>query len=246
MTATKKATQKTKELDVDYEGRDLEAMSFTPRYSKWIISMFAEYVGDSILEVGAGCGNFTRVLIEEFPGKDLTVLEPSQQFDKLQSNEIIKGHVKTYLKGTLAENLDKVKGVDTVIYNNVMEHIEDDQEELNTLFEMLPTGGHVIVFSPAIPALMSEFDRSVGHFRRYMKKELDTKFKNAGFDISKSHYVDIVGILPWYLKYTMLKGTLSPNDAKLYDSVAVPVLSVLEPSRLLPIGKNILTIGVKR
>jgi SAM-dependent methyltransferase len=233
------------ELVVDYDGRDLEAMSFTPRYSRWIARLFGSFVGESILEVGAGRGNFTRILLEEFPDSSITVLEPSQQFEMLQKNEHIQGKVSSYLKGTLEENMSRIKDVDTIIYNNVLEHIEDDARELELMYSLLPKGGTVIVFSPALPFLMSEFDRSVGHFRRYMKHDLDKKVQSAGFSIPKSHYVDMAGVLPWYIKYTLMNGMLSPNDAKLYDTLAVPVLSVFDPSRILPFGKNVLTIGTK-
>jgi ubiquinone/menaquinone biosynthesis C-methylase UbiE len=235
----------TTKTSVDYEGRDLEAMGFTPRYSKWITRLFKDFVGSSILEVGSGSGNFTKVLMEEFPQAEITVLEPSQQFEVLQKDPLIAQRVTTYLPGTLADNLSSIKNIDTVIYNNVLEHVEDDQKELELLYKTLPKGARVIVFSPALPVLMSEFDKSIGHYRRYTKTEIDNKFKEAGFGIQKSHYVDIVGILPWFLKYTLMKGTLSPNDAKMYDSIVVPIISALEPSAILPIGKNVLIVGIK-
>lgn len=230
---------------IDYTGEDLDSMSGTPNYSDWVIGMFKEYVGSSLLEVGSGSGNFTKELLARFSDIDLTLLEPSQQYEKLVENKEITSKVKKVLKGVLSEYASQLKGVDTVLYNNVLEHVEDDQTELELVYDLLPQGGHVITFSPAMPFLMSDFDRSIGHYRRYTKKDIDAKFKKAGFKILKSHYVDLPGIIPWFVVFTLMKQNLSGGNAALYDSLVVPILKRLEPSQILPFGKNVLTIGVK-
>ena len=65
-----------------------------------------------------------------------------------------------------------VKYFDSILYINVLEHIEDDRAELLSAYRALPVGGFLLLFVPALPQLYSKFDRSVGHFRRYYKKEL--------------------------------------------------------------------------
>ena len=50
---------------------------------------------------------------------------------------------------------------------NVLEHIEDDKEELNIAVSKLNQGGHLIILVPAHNELYSKFDKEIGHFRRY-------------------------------------------------------------------------------
>jgi hypothetical protein len=67
------------------------------------------------------------------------------------------------------------------------------------------------------------------------------------FQILESHYVDFAGILPWWVKYRLLRSdTLEPSTVKYYDKLAVPVIRVAERLMLSPIGKNLLLIGEKR
>ena len=67
---------------VEYPGRDLEAMSFAVNYHKWILNEFRPYLGKSVVEVGAGTGSFSELLIEERIER-LTLIEPSAMFDVL-------------------------------------------------------------------------------------------------------------------------------------------------------------------
>ena len=51
----------------------------------------------------------------------------------------------------------------------------------------------LIINVPAFNYLYSEFDRDVGHFRRYSKKSLLRIFVNLKFKILKLVYYDVVG-----------------------------------------------------
>ena len=128
---------------------------------------------------------------------------------------------------------------------DVLEHIEDDGSELALMHHKLNAGGHALIFVPALPALLSNFDRSIGHFRRYQKKELTEKISNAGFSIVKIKYFDIAGILPWYINFVLLKKTLGGNSVAAYDRIVVPLMRKVESRLAPPIGKNLLVIAKK-
>ncbi len=53
----------------------------------------------------------------------------------------------------------------TILYVNVLEHIEDDLTELQLVHETLVLGGKALIFVPAMPSLYGNFDRKIGHFR---------------------------------------------------------------------------------
>ena len=228
-----------------YVGKDLEAMSFAVNYHKWILEEFRPFLGKKLVEVGAGTGSFSELLLQEKP-ENLALVEPSEMFDFLEQN-IAQFETETsvnYYNTIFSEAADNLrKKPDTIIYCNVLEHIEDDAGELEKVYETLEPGGHCLVFVPAFMSLYGAFDAKVGHFRRYTKNELEEKGKSAGFKIVKSKYFDFVGIFPWYVKYKLLKSdSLESGAVTAYDRFAVPVTRQFEKFLKFPVGKNILTV----
>ncbi len=232
-----------------YEGRDLEAMDFAVKYHTWVLNIFKPYLGSTILEVGAGSGSFTDLMIQVSPKKIIAIEPSDEMYPLLQKTakghkNLIETHKKYFsdIRGEL-----KKKKVDSAVYINVFEHIEDDEQELRYLYETLPQGAHICIFVPAGPALMSDFDRSIGHYRRYTKKELVDKAEAAGFTIKLARRFDFAGILPWYLKFTLMKSTkMEPGLAKVYDNVVVPIVSRLEKINEPLFGKNVILVAEKK
>lgn len=230
---------------VVYVGKDLEAMSFAVNYHKWIVDEFRPFIGRKLVEVGAGTGSFSELLLGERP-ETLALVEPSGMFEYLERNiaQLETATRVAYHNAIFAEvagRLDETP--DTIIYVNVLEHIEDDAGELRRVYETLAPGGHCLIFVPALMALYGAFDKKVGHFRRYAKTELEEKGKSAGFAVAKSKYFDFVGIFPWYVKYRLLKSdSLESGAVTAYDRYAVPVTRRFERLLPFPAGKNILTV----
>ena len=230
---------------VVYVGKDLEAMSFAVNYHRWILEEFRPFLGRKLVEVGAGTGSFSEMLIAENP-KNLALVEPSEMFKFLEKNisQIETAASVNYYNSVFSESAELLnEKPDTIIYVNVLEHIEDDTAELEKVYETLETGGHCLIFVPAFMSLYGAFDEKVGHFRRYTKNELEEKAKSAGFKIVKSKYFDFVGIFPWYIKYKLLKSnSLESGAVTAYDKFAVPLTRKFERLINFPLGKNLLTI----
>ena len=85
VTAT--AEQDEGSTALDYDGRDLEAMSEAARYHRDILRLFSPYLGERILEVGAGIGNISSLLLEREPSR-LYALEPSPRMFGLLSRRL--------------------------------------------------------------------------------------------------------------------------------------------------------------
>src|SRR4029078_691431 len=85
----------------------------------------------------------------------------------------------------------RAAGCDSVAYVNVLEHIENDASELRLAYECLRPQGHLLVFVPALSWLYSDFDRSIGHFRRYTKRGLRKMVAEAGFELVSLRYFDL-------------------------------------------------------
>ena len=134
---------------------------------------------------------------------------------------------------------------DSMIYVNVLEHVENDREELEICYKTLSSKGSLLIFVPALPCLYSAFDQKLGHFRRYKKDKLNEIVTNAGFKIVTSRYFDMPGALAWYLNFKLLNLSISPEKVLLYDRFIVPVIKRLEALIPPPVGKNILLIAKK-
>lgn len=233
-----------------YDGDDLEAMAYTVNYQRWILDIFRPYLGKHIVEVGAGTGTFSEHFLRASP-TTLTLLEPSELFSRLKTRiEAIESPTQVRFYNTVfpeaAAEISNGARPDTIIYINVLEHVEDDRAELDLIHKTLAPGGHVLIFVPALMGLYSTFDRMIGHYRRYTKRELEKKCADAGFRIVRSMYFDLAGIGPWYLKFKVLRShSLNVRAVVAYDRVAIPAVRRFESIVRVPVGKNVLLVAEK-
>jgi SAM-dependent methyltransferase len=238
---------------IEYPGKDLDAMAFASNYRRWIMEMLMPFIGRRIVEVGAGTGSFSELFLATKP-ENLTVLEPSPNLHSRLTSHLPllapAGNLKL-LQSTFTDALAdgigmKARSFDTAVYINVLEHIEEDEAELSSVFEALPSGGRILIFVPALSFLMSPMDREMGHFRRYSLQDLKTKCLSAGFSVPMARYFDVLGIVPWWIKFRLLKSTqLGPEAVRMHDRFVVPISRALENLATPPCGKNIILIGEK-
>ena len=205
--------------------------------------MIKNSVGTRIAEIGSGTGNFTQILLNNC--NKIYALEPCI---KTHNNSMHLGHKKVIFINDNFENRknDFQNFFDSVIFINVLEHIQNDEFALKSAHQILSPEGKLVIFVPALSWLFSSFDSSIGHFRRYHKKNLVSLVSESGFKIERCHYFDSLGILPWFIVMKMLGGNLSPKSVKMYDSFIVPWLKLIERFFTPPIGKNLLLVALKR
>jgi SAM-dependent methyltransferase len=227
-----------------YFGKDLEAMSFARNYHEWIARELQPYLGRSVAEVGAGVGSFSQLLLGS--GIDsLTAYEPSQNmFPALQA--ALQGEPRASAIHGFFGEAGETEMFDSVVYVNVLEHVEDDAAELRRMRAAVRPKGHVLIFVPALSWLYSPLDRQVGHFRRYHRAPLVRLVADAGLSVVSARYFDFFGILPWYVNFVLLKNEIGGASVSLYDRLVVPVASVLERAVTPPVGKNLLLVAQRR
>ena len=234
--------------DFAYAGDDLEAMMQADNYYRWLVKTIKPYLGNSIIEVGSGVGSFSKLLLETKP-TTLDLIEPSKQTysalkKNIKSNENTKVTIhNSYLKGKEY----KLKGrADTCVYINVFEHIEDDLAEAKRVAKILKPGGNLIIFVPALMGLYSNFDKSIGHYRRYNQDRLSRLSNKAGLRVQKLQYMDMIGMAPWWFSFVLMKrkGLIGPL-VKVYDNICIPIISTVERVLKPPVGKNILLVAEK-
>lgn len=235
-----------------YPGRELEAMAAASNYHRWILEIFKPYLGKHVVEVGAGAGSFSELILSEHACLTLALVEPSaERFKGLDGyarelNTTVR--LDTY-HATLTEAaalIKKRQPPDSIIYVNVLEHIANDEQEITAMRDLLSDGGRILIFVPALSWLYGTFDQQVGHVRRYTKSELEGKLRRAGFKILLSTYFDFAGIVPWWVKYRLLKSdSMELGAVRFYDRFIVPAIRRIESFVPPPIGKNLIVIAEK-
>jgi len=235
-----------------YAGRDLEAMLFAENYHNWILQLFKPFLGKHLVEVGAGIGSFSELILNHIPCETLALVEPSEALasELFARTAYYRQHRDiTIYKSTFIAAAPKIREKqppDSIIYVNVLEHISDDEHELRVIHQTLPAGGRLFLFVPAFDWLYGSFDEAIGHQRRYTKKGLKEKLKRIGFRPLRSCYFDLLGIVPWWISFRLLKTRELNSDAvKLYDKFVVPLSARFEGFLPPPLGKNVLLIAEK-
>jgi len=179
-----------------------------------------------VLEFGAGKGEF----IDRLKGKFHTM---AVERDDAYINVLSQRH-------EVYKSIEKVPGeVDYIFLIDVLEHLEDDVAYLKTFFDKLRPGGRLFLFVPAGKSLYADFDRSIGHFRRYRRKELINKVKAAGFKVESCRYHELPGYFATFLHNLVIKKTKpSAGSLRFYDRF-LPLTNRFENVIRPPFGKSI-------
>ena len=134
---------------------------------------------------------------------------------------------------------------DTAVLINVLEHIEDD-DRLSAMMGLTQSGWPACLWVPAFEALYTEFDRRIGHFRRYRRETLSAQLSNAGFTVVEIRYANTIGAMAWWLVARVLRRTPTrPSSVKLFDRYVLPVVSSSRPGCAPPFGQSILAVAVR-
>jgi SAM-dependent methyltransferase len=229
---------------------DLERLGSAGHFFGWALEEFEPYLHGRVLEVGAGMGAITRRLVDLDPDLSIVALEPADNvFGDLASFAALTPRV-TACRQTLAEYLAGAgagERFDAVVYLNVLEHVEDDASELRLAAAALRPGGALLVFGPALEWLYSELDYNAGHYRRYSLGRLRRLVTAAGFELVSLRYFDVVGVLPYFVAYRLLRRqAISGSTLWGYDRLLVPLSRRLQQAvPHPPLGKNVVLVARK-
>jgi SAM-dependent methyltransferase len=186
--------------------------------------------------------------VESDPDLEIVAVEPAANvFEDLASYAALTPRV-TARRETLREYLAVAdEPFDAVVYLNVLEHIEQDEEELRLANRVLRPGGKLLVFGPALEWLYAELDYRAGHYRRYSVGGLRRLVRAAGFEVVSLRYFDVLGVLPYLAAYRLLRRpAISGSTLWGYDRLLVPVSRQLQRVlRRPPLGKNVILVARK-
>ncbi|QGN31925.1 bifunctional 2-polyprenyl-6-hydroxyphenol methylase/3-demethylubiquinol 3-O-methyltransferase UbiG [Microlunatus sp. Gsoil 973] len=226
-------------------GRQLEQRTDQRNYRRYQYDLIVPHCGGEILEVGAGSGDFSA----QFAGRQrviLTDVDPqavAAMGDRFADRPEISARqldVATLTPQRAAQLVEESGPVDTVLAINVLEHIEDHVLALRALSALVRPGGNLVMWVPGYQQLYGDFDRSVGHVRRYTPKTLAGAAREAGLAVDLCRPVNLLGGIAWWAAVRKGgAGTPDPRLVKIYDTVVVPATRILD--RLpIPFGQTIL------
>lgn len=217
-------------------------------YYAWVLRQFHPFVGQRVLDAGAGIGNFTELIsdIAEFVlAVDISPLNLSAlraRFHNRAQVEVAQLDLETHV----IELRDR--GIDTVVCLDVLEHIKDDVRLLRCMRELISPGGRLLLKVPAGKWLYGSIDEASGHFRRYDRIELTEKAVQAGWTVERCRHMNLAGVLPYFVKSRILRKranfscTFSRWQLSLIRA-GIPVIAVLD--RLLgpPVGQSLILVA---
>jgi 2-polyprenyl-3-methyl-5-hydroxy-6-metoxy-1,4-benzoquinol methylase len=196
--------------------------------------------------VGAGLGAMTAMLC----GVGVThwlCLEPDPAMAVQMAAAIEDGELPAACRvfnGTLAD-IAEAPRFDTILYVDVLEHIEDDRAELERAARRLRPGGRLVVLSPAHPWLFSPFDRAIGHFRRYSLPD-EANLAPPGVALVAAQYLDSVGLLALLANKLWLRASMPTlRQILIWDRLMVPLSRRLDPLAFGRLGKSVLFVWRK-
>ena len=227
---------------IDYQGWELEHFDNSINFRNYQNDLIKDYISGYTAEIGPGNGKNLKLYIDKVKKVDL--FEPSKILfenlkSKYQHNENVFLRNKEF---SLTPNT-----YDTILYLDVLEHIQNDLDEINKSFNSLKSGGKLIINVPAFQYLYSKFDEDVNHFRRYDKKSIKDLIQNLDHSSYQMKYYDSIGFLLSLISKIFLNDYKKNfhHKIKIWDSL-IPLSKLFDKLFFNLFGKSLLIIINKK
>lgn len=208
-------------IDDSHGGEILDRLNRAPRFNQWMADVIRPYVGDRVLEIGAGTGNLSMQLM---PRSVYWATDVNRHY----LDYLLKLRAtRPYMRVAFTDAADRStypsgQSFDTVVCLNVVEHIQDDIGALRNIRSALADRGRAIVLVPCGPWLFGTLDEVLGHFRRYTPEELASVCGEAGFQVEQILKFNKPGVPAWWLNGRILRR-------KTFGLAQIRLLNILTP-----------------
>jgi glycosyltransferase involved in cell wall biosynthesis len=208
------------DLYVEAYGRAfLNNLTGTPQYLSWLAGVLRPYLGDTILELGAGIGNLTGRLMGRRLHYAATEKDPlylhslNNRFLRTPNVSVMK------LDPERPEDFAQTGGpFDTVLCVNVLEYAADPGALFEFARQVLKTGGSIVLLAPQGPALFGSLDKKLGHLRRFSKPELSMLLQKHGFKVQRMLNLNKISTPAWWFYGKLLhRSRISKVTLKVFD-----------------------------
>lgn len=228
----------------EYGSHILVSLEKARRFNLWMGQTLAPYVGDRVLEIGAGIGTLTSQLIPRqfYLASDINPSYLSYLRGYATGKPYLRvRHIDAGVPGDFAGLEEKF---DTVLMVNVLEHVLDEQMALRNIRCSLIPGGRAVILVPQHPALYGTLDQALEHRERYTRKSLERGLERAGFRVERIFDFNRFSVPGWWLSGKVFRRrTFSRVQLKLLQ-ISMPVLRRLD--RVFPWGGlSLIAVAVK-
>lgn len=232
---------------MEYIGNELELFSYATNWKAYFNSQINEYVNGDVLEVGSGLGETTKVLFSNSVAS-WSCIEPDEKMAQIsRTNEwfIMRNNKISIKTVSTSDLINDQSRYDCILYIDVLEHIQNDTEEFQRAITLLRPAGKIIILSPAHNFLYSQFDKALGHYRRYNKKMFH-KITTKEVTLEKVFYLDSIGFfLSLANKIFLKQKNPTKNQILFWDKIIIPLSIFFDKILLNLFGKTVIGIWKK-
>jgi ubiquinone/menaquinone biosynthesis C-methylase UbiE len=146
---------------------------------------FQHVTGNNILDAGCGEGITLEKLTGLFPGRQVLGVDTEPE-----NLDICRRHQLPVLEGSLYALPFEDASYDTVLFSEVIEHLDTPGKALSEIYRVLRPGGRVIVIFPndrtfmlarMAMGMVREALYNPGHVRQWTPREICRALRAAGF-----------------------------------------------------------------
>ena len=172
-----------------------------------------------IFEIGAGSGGTLGFLKSQ--GCEVLALEPTEY----GAAACRKLGIET-INSTFENSIEWPNQVGCVLLLDVLEHIENDNLALESIYQKAKIGTFLVISVPADPKLWSKLDTDVLHFRRYTIKSLTQTVSSSGWDIvSMRYWMSLLKPLVQFRR-SIMKGDFA-SETKMPNLIVNMILKIV-------------------
>ena len=222
---------------------DQARMAKARNYFAWQGRLVMPELGQRVVEVGCGTGNFTGMLLE----REMVVsidIEP-HCVERLQARYPNRPNLYASCcdAGSAAfADLRRFRP-DSCVCLNALEHIDDDRGALAAMASILEPGGAIVLIVPAFEALYGPLDHNLGHYRRYTRKSMVEFATATGLQVKTARYMNVAGFFGWWANSHLFhRESQSPKQIEFFDRVVVPIVSRVEAAVTPPFGQSLFVV----
>jgi len=231
-----------------YNVADQARMAAAVNYFDWQARLVKPELGQRVVEIGCGSGNFTGMLLDREAVFALDV-DP-ECIERINQRFRDRGNLRTAVCNAselLVKQmpLDEIRQFqpDSLVCLNVLEHIQDDRGALRGMAAILPPGGVIVLIVPAFESLYGPIDRNLGHHRRYSRVSMTTLAQDCGLGMSKLRYMNCAGFFGWWWNARVFqREAQSERQIAFFDRFMVPIISRIEARMRPPFGQSLLVV----
>jgi len=227
----------------EYGSNILADLQDARRFNKWMADTLRPFVGDRVLEIGAGIGTLTG----QFIPRDLYLASDINPHYLHYLRAYSMG--KPYLQvarvdaGRPEDFANVAELFDTVLIINVLEHVPDPRIALENIYKTLAPGGRIVVLVPQHPRLYNTLDKVLEHRERYTRAGLQSSLEAAGFRVERLFDFNRTSVPAWFVSGMLRRTKFSRVQLKMLELI-MPAVRRLD--RLWPWGGlSVIGVGVK-